>query len=129
MTTVIEKIASALSALHNCERTGNVEWQRRWNDTLDHIERNVLPSGSGIDQGVTIDRNNPLARVVRLYVPFHHMNEHGYYTRWENYTVDVTPDWDGIEIKIHGKDRNAVKDYLGDLFQTVLMSEIERGAI
>jgi len=120
MSTVIQKIASALSALRNCEKSGNTEWYQRWSETLDEIERNILPSGSGVDQGTTIDRDNPLPRQIRLVVPFHHMNGHGYYTVWETYEIIVTPDWDGVEIRVKGLDRNGVKDYLADVFSVVL---------
>lgn len=63
-------------------------------------------------------------------VPFHHMDENGYYCGWTTYILTVKPSfWKGFEITIKnggtGLERrerymiNDTKDYLYDLFNDV----------
>ena len=47
---------------------------------------------------------------------FHHMDENGMYDGWTNHDLIIRPDFDGFKIKITGRDRNCVKDYLYELF-------------
>ncbi len=120
--TVIQAIATTLQALRNCERSGNTEWRQKWDDRLVRIEREILPSGSGIDSGTTINRDRTDG--VLLETSFHHMSEHGYYDGWTDHVVHVTPAFTGIEITVTGPDKNDIREYLADTFEHVLTSEI-----
>lgn len=44
-------IARTIDARLRCQQTENQEWFARHSETLRYIERNLLPSGSGIDSG------------------------------------------------------------------------------
>ena len=123
MRTLAQRIASTLAALHNCERSGNVEWAQKHSATLDALGA-LLPSGAGIDSGTKIDRDNPLPRQLRLRVPYHHMTSEGYYDGWTDYVVLVTPDWDGVSVEVKGRDRNGTKEYLSELYADVLSLEV-----
>lgn len=120
--TVIQAIDAALQARRNCERSGTTEWFQKWSDRLDWIEREILPSGSGIDSGTTINRDRKDGIV--LETSFHHMNEHGYYDGWTDHIVHVTPDFTGIGITVTGPDKNDIREYLADTFHHVLTSDI-----
>ena len=93
---------------------------------LERLEA-ALPRGSGLDgeTGINLDRsgNNKLV----LYGEYHVMRD-GYYVRWIDYTVTVTPDLcNEIDIAIRGnfgKDQD-VKDMLYDLYYTALTEEVE----
>jgi len=112
--TVIQAIDAALTASRNCETSGNTEWARKWSDRLDWIERNVLPSGSGIDNGTTINRDRKDG--VVLEVSFHHMDEHGHYDGWTDHVIHVAPSFSGIDITVTGPNRNDIREYLADTF-------------
>lgn len=118
--TIAATIASLLQARRNCIASGNSEWQARHEAALNYIADNLLPSGSGIDNGTAIDWTTSTDSKIVLHMPFHHMDEHGYYDGWTDYTVIVRPDWDGVRIAVQGKDRSDTKNYLAELLDDVL---------
>ncbi len=120
--TVIQAIDAALQARRNCERAGNAEWFQKWDDRLTWIEREILPSGSGINNGTTINRDRKDGIV--LETSFHHMNDDGCYDGWTDHAILVRPAFTGIDITVSGKNRNAIKGYLAETFEHVLTSEI-----
>ena len=126
---VIEKIASALCARANCEASDNQEWFARHTETLERIEREYLPSGSGVDAGTRIDLERSTGKRIVLTFGFHHMNEGGYYDGWTDHKVTVTPAFiGGFDLRVTGRDRNQIKDYLGDLIHEILASEYSEPA-
>lgn len=79
-----------------------------------------LPSGSGIDSGVKFEIDKSAPEKLVFSVPFHHMDENGYYDGWTTYKMTVKPSfWSGFDIKITGRDKNDVKEYLCVLFSDV----------
>lgn len=51
----------------------------------------------------------------------HHMNPDGYYDGWTEHTVTVTPSFIGrFDLKVSGRDRNGIKDYIAEVFGSVL---------
>lgn len=109
-------IASACQALRNCQESGNAEWIGRWTAYLDRIERECLPSGSGFDNGTTIDREKSGPDRLVLLTSFHHMNDGGYYDGWTDHVVTVTPSFFGPIVKVGGRNRNDIKGYITDVF-------------
>lgn len=124
MATLAGRLASLVVARANCEKTGNVEWHARHTEELMRLAREALPSGSGIDSGCTIVLEQCTARLLTLHVPFHCMDENGFYDGWRDYRVIVAPVFDGISVKVIGQDYNGLKDYLGDLFHETLSRAI-----
>lgn len=116
-----------------CDEAGNVHDKANFDDACDKIAECVdscLPSGSGIDRGCEIplcdaifDRKGRLQH-FSIVTSFHHMNDIGYYDGWTSHTIRVRPDWDGIDFTISGRDRNQIKDYLGETFQYALTRTI-----
>ena len=81
------------------------------------------PSGSGIDSGIKLVSSSKQKMVFS--VPFHHMDQNGYYDGWSEYTVVVKPELSetGFDMLIKGRDRDLTKSYLFDLFYEWLQSE------
>jgi len=115
-----QEIASMMSARENCVKDDdtskhNTVWFERHSKRLEFIQDNCLPSGSGIDSGCEIDlvRSKPERIVISL--GYHHMSEHGYYDGWTYHDVVITPSLQfGYNLRITGRDRNQIKDYLYD---------------
>lgn len=113
--------ASLLDARENCRKSGNNEWLDRHTDRLHELEKEYLPHGSGIDAQCFVDLAE--SRPNRLVIPFdfHHMDENGYYDGWTSHTAVVTPSLaNQIDIRITGRDRNQIKDYLHEVFYNAL---------
>jgi len=126
--TLYQEIASTAQARHNClemeRKTGKThEWTARHMATLTRLQ-DLLPSGSGIDNGTKIDCHATNGERIVLTLGFHHMNEHGMYDGWTQHTVKVTPMFSGISLHVTGHNRNGIKEYLheelhGALLQTI----------
>jgi hypothetical protein len=85
----------------------------------------MLPSGSGIDSGTKIDLDKSHAEKIIFYFGFHHMDENGFYDGWTEHTLVVTPSFTGINLRIGGRDRNQIKEYLYDTYDYALTCEVE----
>jgi hypothetical protein len=123
--TVAAHIAALIGAIENCEKSGNIEWFDRHRDRLAYIEKEHLPSGSGVDCGVKVDMHASTRGKLVLSVPFHVMTQDGFYDGWRDYHVIVTPAFDGISVVVKGRNAQGIKEYLGDLFHEALTRVIE----
>lgn len=134
MITVIDAIASKLEARTNCLHSGSKEWRERHTEklealtrihteTLESLVKNYLPSGSGFDDGVTLDLEGSTVDRVVFHTSFHHMNDNGYYDGWTEHTITVTPSFTGINIEVTGKNRNDIKDYIVGAFYEALTTK------
>lgn len=121
--TVVQVIASAMQARANCIKSNNDDWYYKWTDKLESIQDNILPSGSGIDSGCTLQLDDIWQDKITIFTEYHHMNEVGYYTHWTKHKITVYPNFDGIRLSITGKNDNGIKDYLYELFDQVLTSK------
>jgi len=95
---------------------------------LRHIERNSLPSGSGIDCGTKIDRDASKSNRLVFTFEYHHMNDYGMYDGWTSHKAIVTPDLtahDGFSLRITGRNRNQIKEYLHQCFDAALCETID----
>lgn len=82
------------------------------------------PHGSGIDSGIQLDDSSTAQKLVFTF-GFHHMNDNGMYDGWTYHTAIVTPDLQfGYRLKITGRDRNQIKEYLHEIISFWLDSEL-----
>lgn len=120
-----QKIASAVIALKNCEKSGNSDWQEKHKDILYGIQKNKLPHGSGIDAGCTINLEKSSESKIVINIPYHCMDENGYYVGWRDYQIVVKAHLAfGAIVDVRGRDYNGLKDYLADLFHHVMNEEV-----
>ncbi|MCB1865144.1 MAG: hypothetical protein KDG50_06910 [Chromatiales bacterium] len=118
-------IASRIAAQANCLERGNSEWHAKHGAVIAELIRDHSPSGSGFDAGTQLDNKSTPERLV-FKTSFHHMNDGGYYDGWTEHSVIVTPSLVfGFNLRITGRDRNAIKDYIADCFNTALRKEVD----
>lgn len=119
---IYQVIARAAQARKNCIKSSNEVWKIKWTEKLNEIEK-LLPSGSGIDTDTKIDLDKTTSEKIVLKVSYHHMGEDGGYDGWTDHELIITPSFDGFNIRITGRNRNEIKDYLHELFSDALMIE------
>jgi hypothetical protein len=121
--TLISQIANTVGARLRCEASpDHAEWFKKHTAELKRIERELLPHGSGIDNGTKIDLEESTKDKIVLTLNFHHMNETGCYDGWTSHKIVVVPSFiGGFTIKrITGRDRNNIKEYLSEVLHGVL---------
>lgn len=118
-------IAGLVAAIENCRQSGNTVWLERHSAALAGLVKDHMPSGSGIDAGTTLGDSKPDKLV--FITSFHHMNDAGMYDGWTEHKVIITPSllW-GFNVKVTGRNRNDIKNYLADIFNEALKRELER---
>jgi hypothetical protein len=84
----------------------------------------LLPSGSGIDSGTKLDLNASHAEKLVFDIAYHHMNDGGFYDGWTQHRIVVTPSFTGINLRISGRDRNDIKDYLYQTYDYALKQDV-----
>jgi hypothetical protein len=93
---------------------------------LEHFAKCYLPSGSGFDNGSKLDLSESTPERIVLSTSYHHMNEGGMYDGWSEHTVIVTPSLaSGFNLRITGRDRNAIKAYIAECFHDALTVEVD----
>lgn len=126
MRTVLTEIVSLIVARQNCENMVNSEMEQRHFRELERIAKELLPSGSGIDCGTKIDIDASSRDKIVLHTSFHHMNDNGMYDGWTEHDIIITADLlSGFNLRITGRDRNQIKEYLHEVFSTDLSAEYQ----
>lgn len=86
-----------------------------------------LPNGSGFNSGSRLDTDKTTQEKLVFTTSFQHMNDQGYYTRWTEHTVTVTPSFFGLNIKVSGRNHRDIKDYIAECFEHVLNEDVGDG--
>lgn len=116
-TPLYREIAQLVQARMNCMKSGNTTWRDNHQSTLAQLVEKYMPSGSGIDGGTELDLDLSAGDRLVFHFGYHHMNEGGMYDGWTTHTLIVKPSLtSGVVLKISGKDRNGIKDYLYDTY-------------
>ena len=89
-------------------------------ETAEYISAEILPSGSGFNSGTRFDIDKSTMDKLVFHTSYHHMSEHGYYTKWTDHTVTVTPSFHGFNIKVSGRNHNDIKEYIAESFDCLL---------
>lgn len=122
-----QKIAQLLAALRNCQQadTLNPEWEKRHEQSIIDLVRQYMPSGSGVDTGTTLDFEKSRPDRLVFNFSFHHLTEFGFYDGWTDHTCVVTPSLaHGYEVRITGRNRNDIKEYLQQLYHEAMYADI-----
>jgi len=118
-----QELAVRLQAIENCIKSNNEEWQDRHEAVIETI-MNTAPHGSGFDTGVNFSQSKSTDCKLVFHTNYHHMNQDGYYDGWTEHLVIITPAFVGFDIKVTGRDRNQIKEYIADIFTDWLMKEM-----
>lgn len=120
------RLARCVGAYHRCVASGNREWERRWCEEIVDLCKEYLPSGSGFDSGSMLDLQLSSENKLQFSTSFHHMDDNGYYDGWSEHFVIVTPDLgNGYNLRVTGRDRNQIKEYIGEIFGDVLRTKVD----
>jgi len=121
------ELARLVAAIRNCEKSNNQEWLGRHTARLKTLVQEEMPSGSGIDNGTKIDLDASTPDKLVFEVGFHHMNDGGMYDGWTEHRIIVTPSLAfGFDLRITGKDRNEIKEYLNDVYYSALNETVTK---
>jgi hypothetical protein len=120
------ELASLVQARANCAESGNDEWFSRHAERIETLVSEHMPSGSGFDSGTKIDLDASHADKLVFTTSFHHMHESGMYDGWTEHTVTVTPSLtSGFHLRISGRNRNDIKEYIADCFNVALEHDLK----
>lgn len=112
--------AQLVRIFHN----GEPKFTDMWTPVLEHID-SELPSGSGFDSGSTFEIGSSSSDRLVFNTSFHHMDDVGCYDGWTGHNVIVTPCFDGFDIRVTGKNKNGIKDYIAECFRNVLSEYVK----
>lgn len=119
-------LSSALVAFNNCVSRGSNAMAAQWSEYMARITKQHAPSGSGFDCGTTFCYSDSTADKLVFSTSFHHMDEHGAYDGWTEHSVIVTPSFSGIHVRVTGRDRNEIKDYIANAFYSLAEATPEK---
>jgi hypothetical protein len=124
-----KRLAGLVGAYNRCISKDANESQREWAgrhlDAIGALVKEHLPSGSGFDSGTKLDVERSGEERLVFSTSFHHMNEGGYYDGWSEHEVIVTPSLAlGFNLRITGRDRNEIKDYMHQAFNAALSTDV-----
>jgi len=112
--TISKEIARMNYALENMK-----ERARIYDDAEENMHKKLenLPSGSGFDDGCFLLLHESTPEKLVFRANFHHMNNDGLYIGWSSHKVIVTASLQyGFNIKVTGRDKRGIKDYIVDSF-------------
>lgn len=122
---VYQKLAQTLQAQKNCAALpgGNHPWLAKHEETIQAL-MDLAPSGSGFDNGTSLDEEKSTSEKFVFHTSYHHMNDNGMYVTWTEHTVTITPSFSGFDLKVSGRDRNQIKEYIAETFHEWLSEEV-----
>jgi hypothetical protein len=132
MEKLYVELARTIQARENCLNSDHStnpeltrEWTRKHSERLGELVREHMPSGAGVDDGTSLNLGKSNGEKLVFETSFHHMNAQGVYDGWTEHTVVVTASlMFGINLRITGRNRNDIKDYLHQVFWESLMKEV-----
>lgn len=128
MGTLANALAQCLFGMEHNTKGCAPDLVGLWQDRAESLVRNAMPSGSGIDTGTTLDLESSTPDRLCFSLSFHHMDEMGGYSGWTDHRVICRPSllW-GLDIRVTGRDKNGIKDYLGDVYAHALAADAPDG--
>ncbi len=137
-----KKLAHLSQAYLNCLHSQNNAWLDTHAGRIEDLLKRYLPSGSGFDAGTKyLAPEGPLdveflelinapelpdtIERLRFVTGFHHMDQHGGYDGWTDHIITVKPSLcHDFTVSVSGRNRNQIKDYIHDVFSSMLCTEI-----
>lgn len=109
-------------AIRGCD-TPDKDIARSSLDEVADIVKRCLPHGSGFDCGCSVPIERKWKNRIIINTDYHYMNDDGYYDGWYRFRIVVTPGFSGIDVKVHGRDRDGLKEYVGDTIYDALTAD------
>jgi len=118
-----KELAGTIQARLNCIQNKNQDWIQKHEDKISElIDR--LPHGSGLDGDNIINLDKSNGEKIIIETSFHHMDENGMYDGWTEHKLIITASLIfGLHIKIIGRDKNNIKEYLHEIFHYALTTD------
>lgn len=120
---VYREIADSFTAYQNCVKDSKREWKLTHKLRVEQLVSEHMPSGAGFDDGTKFDFDKSTPEKLVFYTSFHHMNDYGSYDGWTDHVVTVTPSFIGVNIRISGRNRKDIKEYICDVFANLAAKE------
>lgn len=120
-TTLAQAIADAARRHGTPGPLANPDLHKLVPQYISFLEREFLPSGSGFNNGTKVDLDACTESKLVFTTTFHHMNDGGY-DGWTDHKVTAHATFSGHRVKVTGRNRNDIKDYIGDCFHHHLTS-------
>lgn len=118
------ELARQIGRVHNLQNHDHDQWLIV-RDDIDEFVKKIFPHGSGFDTGTKLDWDKSTPDKIVFNADFHHMDDNGYYDGWSEHTITVRSCMQfGFNLKIGGRNRNGIKDYISEIFDHILNSEI-----
>jgi len=120
-------IAARVATIAHLEKRGgecHIPVIERQQDEIDRVVKAFMPSGSGFDNGTHFDYDKSTEAKLVFHVGFHHMHESGMYDGWTNHVVTIESSFTSPNIKISGRDKQGIKDYIADCFLAAISEPI-----
>lgn len=115
----LAELSGIFEAYQNCLASKNTEWKEKHEERIEKILEN-LPHGSGIDAGCKFSWEDSTSEKLVFTFGFHHMDTNGYYDGWTDHKLTIRPSFlFEYDMKISGRNRNQIKEYLYDLFGAI----------
>lgn len=120
------RLSSLLHARRNCQKEEKSHWADCHLEKIEELVKNHLPSGSGFDSGTQFLEDDSKPERLVFFTSFHHTDESGGYDGWTEHKVILTPSLAfGFELRVTGRDRNEIKEYIGETFHHALSQEVK----
>lgn len=110
----LTQLSQSIAAYNQC----NQEWKDKAEDRINEMCKE-LPHGSGIDDKCEIDLTQSTKDRIVFFFEYHHMDDNGYYCKWTEHNLIVTPNFGGFDLRITGINYRDIKDYLYQLWNEV----------
>ena len=112
-----KQLALLVDARLRCEGDeSKYGWFRTHENQINALVHEHMPHGAGFDNGTSIDFDRSTGERLVFTTAFHHHDEHGY-DGWTEHTVTVTASLAfNFSLKIGGRNRNDIKDYMHEVF-------------
>lgn len=115
-----QELASLVVARLNCIKANNTEWHDKHEESIELLVKEHMPSGSGFNSGTSINLEECTPTRLVFETGFHHMNDGGMYDGWTEHKVIITPSFDNFDMRVTGRNRNDIKNYIAETFSYAL---------
>lgn len=114
-------LANQLSRIDYMRRNDRDGEARGICDQVTAFVKEHFPSGSGFDTGTHLDWDKSTVNKLVFRTEFHQMDGNGAYDGWTQHEIIVKPSFlYDCDIRITGRDRNQIKDYIDEVFTSIL---------